>query len=137
MPSGAQLALTVLAAVAALVGAGALLALRARRDPAVRVLVGDVRHLRPREQWRLARALMRDRRVPLAARLLPAALVLYLLMPFDLIPDFVPVLGQLDDLLILVLTAWLIARLVPPEVIAEHRRAIVGSRSGGEGSGAP
>jgi uncharacterized membrane protein YkvA (DUF1232 family) len=49
-------------------------------------------------------------------------------MPIDLIPDFIPVLGQLDDLLILVLTAWLVARLIPAEVIAEHRRAIEAAR---------
>lgn len=120
---GRVVALIVIGAVALIVLLS-LLALRARRDPAARALIGDVKRLRPREQWRLATAVMRDRRVPLVARLLPVALVLYLLMPIDLIPDFIPVLGQLDDLLVLVLTAWLVARLIPAEVIAEHRRAI-------------
>ncbi len=123
-----RLVLSVAGAIVVLLAALALLALLARRDPAVRALIGDVKPLRPREQWRLGVALARDRRVPLRARLLPVVLVAYLLMPFDLIPDFIPILGQLDDLLVLILTAWLIARLVPAAVIAEHRAAILARR---------
>jgi uncharacterized membrane protein YkvA (DUF1232 family) len=124
-----ELVLEVIAGIAAAVAVLAVLALRARRDPAVRALIAEVRRLRPREQWRLATRVARDRRVPLVARVLPVALVGYLLLPIDLIPDFIPVIGQLDDLLILVLTAWLIARLVPAEVITEHRLAIEAARA--------
>lgn len=63
----------------------------------------------------------RDPRVPWPAKLLAAALVAYALSPLDLIPDPIPVLGQLDDLLILPLGIWLVLRLVPPAVMADLR----------------
>lgn len=63
----------------------------------------------------------RDPRVPWHARLLVAAVVAYALSPIDLIPDFIPVLGYLDDLLLVPLGIALAARLVPPEVLAECR----------------
>lgn len=45
----------------------------------------------------------------------------YALSPIDLIPDFIPVLGYLDDLIIVPFGIWLALRLIPPEIIAEHR----------------
>ena len=53
-------------------------------------------------------------------RLLPVPLFLYLAIPFDLVPDFIPVLGQLDDVLIVAAVAWLVLRLTPSEVLREH-----------------
>lgn len=47
----------------------------------------------------------------------------YAFSPIDLIPDFVPVLGYLDDLLLVPIGLWLALRLIPPEVLAEHRAA--------------
>jgi uncharacterized membrane protein YkvA (DUF1232 family) len=63
--------------------------------------------------------LVRDERLPTRHKLLVAALLPYLAMPFDLIPDFVPVAGQLDDA---VLVALVLRRLVRanPELIREH-----------------
>lgn len=66
--------------------------------------------------WRL----WRDRRVPLRARLLLPAVALYLAMPIDIIPDFIPVLGQLDDVLVVVLALGLFIRMTPREVIEGH-----------------
>ena len=63
----------------------------------------------------------RDPRTPWYAKLLAGAIVAYALSPIDLIPDFVPVLGYVDDLLIVPLGLSLAARLVPPEVIADCR----------------
>lgn len=60
--------------------------------------------------------------MPPAARLLALAVVGYALSPIDLIPDFVPVLGLLDDLLILPLGIALTLRLIPPPLMAELRR---------------
>ena len=62
-----------------------------------------------------------DRRTPLLCRILGACVAAYALSPIDLIPDFVPVLGYLDDLVILPLGVALIIRLMPPELMAEHR----------------
>jgi uncharacterized membrane protein YkvA (DUF1232 family) len=63
----------------------------------------------------------RDPRTPLAARILAVAVVAYALSPIDLIPDVVPVLGLLDDVILVPLGLLLVVRLIPPEVLAEHR----------------
>jgi CubicO group peptidase (beta-lactamase class C family)/uncharacterized membrane protein YkvA (DUF1232 family) len=63
----------------------------------------------------------RDRRTPWYARLLVAGIVAYALSPIDLIPDFVPVLGYLDDIILIPLGLALALRLVPAEVMAEAR----------------
>ena len=63
----------------------------------------------------------RDPRTPWYAKLLAAAVVAYALSPFDLIPDFVPVLGYLDDLIIVPAGIALVLRLVPAEVLADCR----------------
>lgn len=70
----------------------------------------------------LARA-CRDPRVPWQARTLAIAVVAYAVSPIDLIPDWIPVLGYLDDLLLLPLGIALAIRLVPAEVMADCRRA--------------
>lgn len=69
--------------------------------------------------WRAAR----DPRVPWHAKAVAAAVAAYALSPIDLIPDFVPVIGYVDDLLIVPAGIWLAVRLVPPEILEEHRRA--------------
>ena len=63
----------------------------------------------------------RDPRTPLAAKLVAGAIAAYALSPIDLIPDFIPVLGYLDDLLIVPLGIMLAVRLVPPQLMAEFR----------------
>ena len=63
----------------------------------------------------------RDPRTPWYAKLLAGAIVAYALSPIDLIPDFVPVLGYVDDLLIVPLGLSVALRLVPAEVMADCR----------------
>ncbi len=63
----------------------------------------------------------RDPRTPWVARLVVAGIVAYALSPIDLIPDFVPVLGYLDDLILLPLGILLAIRLIPPPVLADCR----------------
>ena len=65
----------------------------------------------------------RDPRVPLHVKLLAGLVAGYALSPIDLIPDFIPVLGLLDDLLLVPLGIWLVLRLIPPELLAELRVA--------------
>ena len=65
----------------------------------------------------------RDPRTPWGVRVLAMAVAAYALSPIDLIPDFIPVLGYLDDLLIVPLGILLVVRLIPPELLAEHRAA--------------
>ncbi|MEM9145182.1 MAG: DUF1232 domain-containing protein [Pseudomonadota bacterium] len=63
----------------------------------------------------------RDRRVSWAAKALAAAVVLYAVSPIDLIPDAIPVIGLLDDLLLVPAGIWLILRLIPAPVLADLR----------------
>ena len=63
----------------------------------------------------------RDRRTPIIAKITAAGVVAYALSPIDLIPDFVPVLGYLDDLVIVPLGILLVVSLIPPELMAEFR----------------
>lgn len=63
----------------------------------------------------------RDSRVPWHAKAVAGAVAAYALSPIDLIPDFIPVLGYLDDLLIVPLGIMLAIRLVPVEVMVELR----------------
>ncbi len=65
---------------------------------------------------------LRDPRTPWYAKGLAVVIVGYALSPIDLIPDFVPVLGYLDDLLLLPLGIYLTMKLIPQEVLIECRR---------------
>jgi uncharacterized membrane protein YkvA (DUF1232 family) len=64
----------------------------------------------------------RDPRTPWHARVLGLAITAYALSPIDLIPDFIPVLGLLDDALLIPAGIWLFVRLLPPGLMDEHRR---------------
>ncbi|WP_233218875.1 YkvA family protein [Deinococcus arcticus] len=64
----------------------------------------------------------RDPRTPWYARAWAALVLAYALSPIDLIPDFIPVLGQLDDLLLVPAGLWLALRLIPPAVMADARQ---------------
>jgi uncharacterized membrane protein YkvA (DUF1232 family) len=85
--------------------------------------------LRDLKRW--ARTLKRDvhaiylaarsPRVPWHAKIIAIAVAGYALSPVDLIPDFIPVLGYLDDLIIVPLGIWLVLSLIPEEVMAEYR----------------
>ncbi|MEG3849995.1 YkvA family protein [Microcoleus sp. herbarium19] len=63
-----------------------------------------------------------DQRVPWYARILAGVTVAYAFSPIDLIPDFIPILGYLDDLIIVPLGIWLVLKMIPPEVLAECRQ---------------
>ena len=64
----------------------------------------------------------RDPRTPWYARLLAIAVIGYALSPIDLIPDFIPVIGYLDDLILVPLGLMLVVRMIPPDVLADARR---------------
>jgi uncharacterized membrane protein YkvA (DUF1232 family) len=63
----------------------------------------------------------RDPRTPWAAKVIAAVVAAYALSPIDLIPDFIPVLGLFDDLLIVPLGIWMAVRLIPAALVAEFR----------------
>jgi uncharacterized membrane protein YkvA (DUF1232 family) len=77
--------------------------------------------------WREALAIgvsLFDPRTPLAAKALVAGVLIYLISPIDIIPDFIPVLGWVDDAILVPLGLWLASRLTPPEVMAAARRRV-------------
>lgn len=73
-------------------------------------------------ELRVLRLAAVDPRVPWYAKALAAAVVGYALSPVDLIPDFIPVLGWLDDLILVPAGFWLAVKLIPPDVWEDCRR---------------
>jgi len=69
---------------------------------------------------RLFAGLVRDPRVPLRANIVLGATALYLAMPIDVIPDFVPVAGSLDDAIVAAFALRFVVRASSPEIVAEH-----------------
>jgi uncharacterized membrane protein YkvA (DUF1232 family) len=77
-----------------------------------------------RARFELAGRLVADERMPLPVRAIPALLVLYLAMPLDFVPDFIPILGQLDDVAVVIVAVGLFARFAPVRIIEEHIGAL-------------
>jgi membrane protein DedA with SNARE-associated domain/uncharacterized membrane protein YkvA (DUF1232 family) len=69
----------------------------------------------------------RDPHVPWYAKGLALLIAAYALSPVDLIPDFIPVLGHLDDVILVPLGIWLLLRLIPGDLLEAHRRAAAAS----------
>lgn len=72
------------------------------------------------QQIRLVFYLIKDREVPIYLKVLPFLGVAYTLFPIDLVTDFVPVLGQLDDLTLLLIGAKVFIEMSPPQVVARY-----------------
>lgn len=78
--------------------------------------------------WRL----FCDSRVPILAKMLLVLTLLYLVWPIDVIPDYLPVIGEMDDVGIVLLGLWTFVRLCPPEVVRQRVQEIsAGSRRRG------
>lgn len=69
----------------------------------------------------LYRKVLKDKRTPLLPKILLWIALGYLLMPFDIIPDFIPFLGQLDDILIVTSLVYIALKLIPKDLIDEYR----------------
>jgi uncharacterized membrane protein YkvA (DUF1232 family) len=74
-----------------------------------------------KREARVYRLVLADPRTPWLARVLLGAAVAYALSPIDLVPDFIPVVGYLDDVVIVPGLVYLALRLVPREVVRECR----------------
>jgi uncharacterized membrane protein YkvA (DUF1232 family) len=77
---------------------------------------------------RLAMRLLREPRVPLIVKGLPLLAAIYVVFPLDVVPDLLPVLGQVDDLGVALAALELFIRLCPPAAVAFHRAAMVERR---------
>jgi uncharacterized membrane protein YkvA (DUF1232 family) len=69
---------------------------------------------------------LRKKDTPFAAKILAFIAVAYALSPIDLIPDFIPVIGLLDDIILLPVLIAIVIKLIPPEVFAECRKEAEG-----------
>ena len=74
-----------------------------------------------KRELKVYRRVLVDERTPLSAKIFLGLAIGYLCMPFDLIPDFIPVLGHLDDVVIVPALVYVALRFVPRELVAEHR----------------
>lgn len=89
------------------------------------------------ERGRLILRLMQDERVPTWLKVgVPLVVALYFLFPIDLLPDFIPLLGQLDDFGVVLLGMALFIKLAPQLVVEEHRYRL-NQASGGSTTGTP
>jgi len=75
-----------------------------------------------KKELKVYRLVLEDRRTPCLAKWLLGLAVAYFLSPADLIPDFIPVIGHLDDLVIIPLLVYLALRLIPKDVVNDSRR---------------
>jgi uncharacterized membrane protein YkvA (DUF1232 family) len=84
-----------------------------------RVLARELALLVP-NLTRLFAGLVRDPRVPLRAKIVLGATALYLASPIDLVPDFIPIAGSLDDAIVAAFALRVVVRASSPEIVAEH-----------------
>lgn len=93
-----------------------LLYLYARRHPET-VSMRSAMRLLP-DLLRLFRSLLGDKEVPTSVRLLILGLLAYLILPIDLVPDFIPVLGYADDVIVVAVVLRAVIRRTGPELLA-------------------
>jgi uncharacterized membrane protein YkvA (DUF1232 family) len=79
-------------------------------------------------QVRLAIRLLREPGVPLIVKALPLVAILYVVLPLDFVPDVLPIVGQLDDLGVIVIALEAFVRLCPSRAVEFHRGAMTGRR---------
>src|SRR4029450_3583502 len=72
---------------------------------------------------------LRDERTPPSAKVFLALAIGYLCMPFDLIPDFIPVIGRLDDAVIVPTLVFIAVRSLPREIVSEYREQVAREQS--------
>ena len=76
-------------------------------------------------ELKVYRRVLADPRTPISAKIFLCLAIGYLCMPFDVIPDFIPVLGHLNDAVIVPALVYAALRLIPHELVAEHRANVL------------
>ncbi len=77
-----------------------------------------------KKEFKVYQLVLKNNRTPLLAKWLLSLAVGYMLLPFDLIPDFIPIIGHLDDAIIIPLLVILALKIIPKEVIDDCRRKV-------------
>jgi uncharacterized membrane protein YkvA (DUF1232 family) len=80
--------------------------------------------LKFKRELQLYRNILADSRTPRLSKVLLGSAVAYAVMPLDLIPDFIPVLGHLDDAIIIPVLVFLALKTIPRSLLEEHRQAL-------------
>jgi uncharacterized membrane protein YkvA (DUF1232 family) len=107
----------------------AVLVWKIRRDRRVREALQAVRALTWRQRAVFAKGLARDPRLPWRVRIAPLLLAAYIASPVDLLPDVIPLLGQVDDLMVMGAVFKLLQGALPPGLVEEHLQHAAQSRS--------
>ena len=81
-----------------------------------------------KQDFEIYRLVLKHPETPALAKILLGLAIGYVLMPFDLIPDFIPVIGQLDDLVIVPLLVYLALKIVPIAIVGECREKVKGEK---------
>ena len=74
-----------------------------------------------KNEIRIYQAVIKDKRTPLFGKIFLGMAVGYFFLPFDLIPDFIPVIGHLDDIIIIPILAIIALKIIPKEIVDEYR----------------
>jgi uncharacterized membrane protein YkvA (DUF1232 family) len=77
-----------------------------------------------KQEFEVYRRVLKHPKTPVLAKILLGLAIGYVLMPFDLIPDFIPVIGQLDDLVVVPLLVYMALKMIPDGVVNECRELI-------------
>jgi len=77
-----------------------------------------------KRELKIYQLVLKDPRTPKASKWLLGLAIAYILSPIDLIPDFIPVIGYLDDLLLVPLLVWLAVRMIPKEIMIDCRARV-------------
>jgi len=85
---------------------------------------------RVRKYFKLYWLLFKDPRTPKISKILVIAAIVYLIWPFDLIPDFIPFAGFVDELIIIPLLFYVATKFIPKDVVEDNKRIAKGERKG-------
>jgi uncharacterized membrane protein YkvA (DUF1232 family) len=113
----------LLSVLAVLAGAGLLASWTLRRGARGRAFLA----LSTKQQLRFGKALLKDSGVPWPARLAIILLLAYLALPFDIVPDFIPVLGQADDIAVVLVVVCVLVLSIPRERFEAALRTATGA----------
>jgi uncharacterized membrane protein YkvA (DUF1232 family) len=77
-----------------------------------------------KKEMKVYQLVLRDKRTPLLGKVFPGLAIGYFFLPFDFIPDFIPVLGHVDDVVIIPALIFIALRLIPQTIVEEHRKGL-------------